>query len=83
MTIPEMIERYTELITKSRHYDESIFNKIMLKYKMRVCISLVIGLGNYLDYLFSIDCDDHDYFINKMLQRYGNGAEFWPEIKNA
>jgi hypothetical protein len=83
MKTSEMIEEYTKIIVKNRHYNESTFNKIMLKYKMRVCISLVIGLGNYLDYLFSIDCDDNDYFINKMLQRYGNGAEFWPEIKNA
>ena len=81
MTINEMIEAYTNLIVKNRHYDEILFNKIMLKYKMRACISLVVGLGNYLDYLFSIDCDDHNYFISKMLHKYSNGEEFFPEIK--
>ena len=72
MEVPQMIEKYTELIKANNLHDDSMLGKIFKKHNMQSTIPLVTSLGNYLDHL-------NELRDNVLLQRI---AENYGEVDN-
>ena len=85
MNNEQMANKYLELIRQNKNHSEEMIIKIMIKYKMKNSIELVIALGNYLDSLSDIR-ENADYFLKKHTDDYdiieNNNDDEWNEIES-
>ena len=76
MNNQEMVTTYIELIKGNKYFEPDVLEKVISKYKVKVCIELVNGLSNYLDYVNSVSEND-DIFHQKMNRKYGYTEQYY------